>query len=58
MITADNILSHEFIGLETEITNSTNPQIIGLNGRIEDETKSLQNLQMIGNFSLAVKKSL
>ena len=41
MITADNITSHEFIGLKTEITQSTNPQVIGLNGRIMDETKSM-----------------
>ncbi len=41
MITADNITSHEFIGLHTEITQSTNPQVIGLNGRIMDETKSM-----------------
>lgn len=41
MITADNITSHEFIGLNTEIVSSTNPQVIGLNGRIEDETKSM-----------------
>jgi len=41
MITIDNITSHEFIGLHTEITKSTNPQIIGLNGRIVDETKSM-----------------
>ena len=41
MITIDNITSHEFIGLHTEITQSTNPQIIGLNGRIVDETKSM-----------------
>ncbi len=41
MITADNITSHEFIGLHTEIVQSSNPQIIGLNGRIIDETKSM-----------------
>ena len=41
MITADNITSHEFIGLSTEITKSSNPQIVGLNGRIVDETKSM-----------------
>ncbi len=41
MITIDNITSHEFIGLHTEITQSSNPQIIGLNGRIVDETKSM-----------------
>lgn len=41
MITADNITSHEFIGLHTEIVKSTNPQVIGLNGRIINETKSM-----------------
>ena len=41
MITIYNITSHEFIGLHTEITQSSNPQIIGLNGRIIDETKSM-----------------
>ena len=41
MITIDNITSHEFIGLYTEITKSTNSQIVGLNGRIINETKSM-----------------
>ena len=41
MITSDNITSHEFIGMHTEITNSTNKQVVGLNGRIIDETKSM-----------------
>ena len=41
MITADNITSHELIGLNTEITQSTNPQVVGLNGRIINETKSM-----------------
>jgi len=41
MITAENIRFHEFIGLDTEIVQSTNPQVIGLNGRIINETKSM-----------------
>ena len=41
MITTDNIVSHEFIGLYTEIAQSTNPQVVGLNGRIINETKSM-----------------
>ena len=41
MITADNISSHEFIGLDAVIVQSTNPQVIGLNGRIINETKSM-----------------
>lgn len=41
LITAQNIMSHEFIGLDVHITHSTNPQVIGLNGRVIDETKSM-----------------
>jgi len=41
MITINNITSHELIGLHTEITQSSNTEIIGLNGRIVDETKSM-----------------
>ena len=44
MITADNITTHELIGLNTEITQSTNPQVIGLNGRIINETKSMLSI--------------
>lgn len=41
MITSQNIIAHEFIGLDTIITKSTNPQVVGLNGRIINETKSM-----------------
>lgn len=44
MITVDNITTHELIGLNTEITQSTNPQVIGLNGRIINETKSMLSI--------------
>jgi ribonuclease P protein subunit POP4 len=58
MITIDNITSHEFIGLHTEITQSTNPQIIGLNGRIVDETKSMFKINTKnGTKSIAKSKN-
>ena len=41
MITTENITSHELIGLDTEVVNSSNLQLIGLNGRIINETKSM-----------------
>ena len=44
MITAENITQHEFIGLNTQITDSTNSEIIGLNGTIINETKSMFTL--------------
>jgi len=41
MITVDTISRHEFIGLETKIIDSSNPQVVGLNGTIINETKSM-----------------
>ena len=44
MITTDTISRHEFIGLNTQIINSSNQQVIGLNGTIINETKSMFTL--------------
>ena len=41
MITADTISRHEFIGLQTQIINSNNQEVIGLNGTVINETKSM-----------------
>jgi len=41
MITTDTIARHEFIGLDTQIVNSNNQEVIGLNGTIINETKSM-----------------
>ena len=58
MITVNNITSHEFIGLHTEITQSSNPEIIGLNGRIIDETKSMFRINTEnGTKSIAKSKN-
>ena len=57
MITADNITSHEFIGLNTEIVKSTNPQVIGLNGRIINETKSMFTINTEKGVKLIAKST-
>jgi ribonuclease P protein subunit POP4 len=41
MITAENITLHELIGLDAEITKSSNMQLVGFKGQIVDETKSM-----------------
>ena len=56
MITADNIMKHEFIGLDTQITQSSNKQFIGLNGTITNETKSIPKANNIWSFSLQNNK--
>jgi ribonuclease P protein subunit POP4 len=50
MITADTITRHEFIGLDTQIIESSNQQVIGLNGTIINETKSM--------FTINTKKGI
>ncbi|MDE1764660.1 MAG: ribonuclease P protein subunit [Thaumarchaeota archaeon] len=44
MITRDNIASHELIGLHAEIIQSENAQIVGVSGKIVDETKYMLTL--------------
>ena len=57
MITANNITSHEFIGLDTEIIESSNPQVIGLNGRIVNETKSMFTINTINGLKQIAKST-
>lgn len=45
MITPQNIASHELIGLNAMILESTNSQIIGLDGKIVYETKSMLEIE-------------
>lgn len=45
MITTSDFSSHEFIGCNVKIIGSTNSQIIGLNGVIVDETKSMFSIK-------------
>jgi ribonuclease P protein subunit POP4 len=56
MITSENIVAHEMIGLKTEISGSPNSQIIGLNGTIVDETKSMLILNTKNGFKMIPKK--
>ena len=56
MITLDNIISHEMIGLKAIVTNSPNSGIIGLNGTIVDETKSMFTIKNGNSFKNIPKK--
>ncbi|HSD04310.1 MAG TPA: ribonuclease P protein subunit [Nitrosopumilaceae archaeon] len=41
MITPENIMMHELIGLHTTIVESNNSGITGMTGKVIDETKSM-----------------
>ena len=57
MITAENITSYELIGLRTEIVESSNSQIIGLNGTIIDETKSMIMIDTANGTKMIAKSN-
>lgn len=44
MITKDNIASHELIGLQAQIVDASNKQIVGFAGKVVDETKFMFTL--------------
>jgi ribonuclease P protein subunit POP4 len=52
MRTSQNLVLHEFIGLHTKIDESSDPTLVGLSGKIIDETKNM----FIVNTSNGVKK--
>ncbi|MBU4491626.1 MAG: ribonuclease P protein component 1 [Euryarchaeota archaeon] len=40
-LTPQNIIHHELIGIDTKVMDSTNKSLIGIEGRIVDETKNV-----------------
>ena len=35
-----SIVQHEFIGLETKVVKSSNPDLVGIKGKVVDETRN------------------
>ena len=56
MITLDNIANHELIGLTTQIMESTNNQIVGIAGKVVDETRSTFTIQTQNGFKVFQKE--
>jgi ribonuclease P protein subunit POP4 len=57
MITAENLIHHEFIGLEVSVIASSNPSLISIYGHIIDETKEMLVIQPYnGAFSIDYPK--
>ncbi|VVB51963.1 Ribonuclease P protein component 1 [uncultured archaeon] len=44
-LTPHNIIHHELIGLDTQVVDSTNMSLIGIEGRIINETKNLLTIE-------------
>ena len=57
MITQENLFMHELIGLEATVMKSNNEQIIGISGKIVDETKSMLFLNTVNGIKKLPKEN-
>ncbi|TSA17256.1 MAG: ribonuclease P protein subunit [Nitrosopumilales archaeon] len=57
MITQENLLIHELIGLEATVVKSNNEQITGISGKVIDETKSMLFLNTINGIKKIPKEN-
>jgi len=57
MITQENLRMHELIGLEATVMKSNNAQIIGISGKIVDETKSMLFLNTVNGIKKIPKEN-
>ncbi len=53
-----NLRKHELIGLRIRIVESSDPSLMGLSGRIVDETKNMIRLDVNGNEKSVPKKAV
>jgi ribonuclease P protein subunit POP4 len=51
-----HLVNNELIGLQTQVVESTNKFIVGLEGKIVDETKSMFTLQTLRGFKMIPKQ--
>lgn len=56
MRTEQNLINHELIGLNAEITSSSNSEMVGKMGRVVDETKNMFTFER-NNSEFSVQKS-
>ena len=56
MMTPENILAHEIIGLGATVVKSSDPTIVGLTGKIVFETKNTISIRS-GNKTKLIAKS-
>ena len=50
-----SIVQHEFIGLETKVIKSSNPHVVGITGRVVDETRNTLTILHNGEKKVVIK---
>ncbi len=51
MITPENLVRHELVGLEVKVTQSSNPAHTGIGGRVVDESRNMLSIESQGKVS-------
>ncbi len=58
MITPYNLHRHELIGLPVRVADSSHPQLIGIEGRVVNETRNTLTIEMAGQEKIIPKKNV
>lgn len=58
MITQQNILFHELIGLDVTVVHARNPSLIGTTGVVIDETRGTVTIKTASGIKMAGKKGV
>ena len=58
MVTKTNILKHELIGLEIEVVEANNESMLGLKGKVVDETRNTLVIETKDGEKKILKKNL
>lgn len=56
-MTKQNLLRHELIGLEARVVSSSDPTLLGVQGRIVDETRNMLVVEQAGKDKTISKSS-
>jgi ribonuclease P protein subunit POP4 len=56
MITQQNVVNHELVGLHAQILQSTNNAFVGLSGKVVNETKSMIIIETKRGTKMVEKK--
>ena len=55
MMITSSIVQDEFIGLETRVVRSSNPDLVGIAGKVVDETRNTFTILQNGDQKVVVK---
>jgi ribonuclease P protein subunit POP4 len=55
MSVSPSIVQHEFIGLEAKVVKNSNPDVVGIAGKVVDETRNTLTILCSGERKVIVK---